>query len=175
MKKLILLLLSMLVSQFCFGQWKEGSVAGCQDAEFNRKVNKMLNYSVEVISVKDLKENLDDYVLLDTRELEEYLVSHIPGATHFGYDEPKFEELDNMSKDQNIVVYCSIGYRSEKIGEQLLKHGFTNVHNLYGSIFEWANCGYELEDPMHHPTQQIHTYNKRWSKWMNNQSYEKVW
>lgn len=175
MKKLFLFVFSFLAAQVSYGQWQEGSIAGCQDVNFNRKVNKMLNYSVDVISVKDLKENLDNYVLLDARELEEYLVSHIPGAMHLGYDNPQFDILHKLSKDENIVVYCSIGYRSEKIGEKLLEQGFTDVKNLYGSIFEWANCGYELEDPRDKPTQQVHTYNKKWSKWLLNEGYEKVW
>lgn len=175
MKKFLLLVFLMMVSVLGYGQWEEGSIAGCQDVDFNRKVNKMLNHSVDVISVKDLKESENKIVILDARELEEYLVSHIPGATHFGYDNPHYELLDELDKDQEIVVYCSIGYRSEKIGEQLLKRGFTQVRNLYGSIFEWANCGYELEDPRDNPTFQVHTYNKKWSKWLLNHAYEKVW
>lgn len=168
---------------FCFfllpalgqAQWVEGSMAGCQNPEFNRKVNKVLNYSVEVIGVQELNKNMDKYVLLDIRELEEYTTSHIPGAIYFGSDKPKYQVLDDIPKDTPIVVYCSIGYRSEKMGEKLLKRGYTNVQNLYGSIFEWANCGYPLEDPMEHATQAVHTYNKRWSKWVTNEAYEKTW
>ena len=36
--------------------------------------------------------------------------------------------------------------RSEKIGKKLLDMGYTNVKNLYGSIFEWANQGNILVD-----------------------------
>ena len=152
------------------------SVKGyCENEAFNNKVDKVLSHTVDVISVKELHENLDTYTLLDTRELNEYLISHIPGAIHLGYDHPKYETLDTLSKDTEIVVYCSIGYRSEKIGEKLKEQGFTKVKNLYGSIFEWANQDYLLEDPMNHPTEQVHTYNKRWSKWVDNEKVEKVY
>lgn len=171
----ILTLLLMASSTFAQGQWVEGTMAGCQDPDFNRKVNKMLNYSVDVIGVQELQKNLSDYVVLDIRENEEYSTSHIPGAVYFGYDDPEFHLLDNINKDTPIVVYCSIGYRSEKMGEKLLKRGYTKVVNLYGSIFEWANCGFPLETPQDHSTNQVHTYNKKWSKWLLNEGYEKVW
>ena len=43
------------------------------------------------------------------------------------------------SKSDTIVLYCSIGYRSEKIGEKLVEMGYGHVFNLYGGIFEWVN------------------------------------
>jgi len=113
--------------------------------------------------------------LLDARELEEYVVSRIPGAIHFGYDNPKWSLLESVAKDKEIIVYCSIGYRSEKIGEKLIKRGYTNVRNLYGSIFEWANRGYTLEGPRQRTTNKVHTYNKKWSTWVLNDSVQKVY
>ena len=171
----LLLLCFLVLPTLGQAQWVEGSMAGCQDPDFNRKVNKLLNYSVDVIGVQDLHKDLDKYVLLDIREQEEYTISHIPGALYFGSDKPTYQVLDDLPKDTPIIVYCSIGYRSEKMGEKIKKRGFTNVQNLYGSIFEWANCGYPLEDAMEHETQMIHTYNKRWSKWVTNEDYEKTW
>jgi len=162
MKKIALIISSLFVSLLSFGQWTESPMAHCENADFNRKVNKMLNYSVDVISVSDLKKELDNYIILDARELEEYTVSRIPGAIHFGYDLPKWTMLDTIDKDKEVVVYCSIGYRSEKIGEQLIQKGYTNVRNLYGSIFEWANQGYDLLGPRERKTNKVHTYSKKW-------------
>ena len=164
-----LLLPTLGQSQTAVGQ------AACQNPDFNKKVKRVLSHSVNQIGVQELKGTIDNYVLLDIRELEEYSISHIPGAIYFGYDNPKYEVLDDLPKDTPIIVYCSIGYRSEKMGEKLLKRGYTNVQNLYGSIFEWANCGYLLVDPMEQATQNIHTYNKRWSKWVFNEDYQKTW
>ena len=170
--KSLLVIFSLLLLKTVSAQDVKGY---CENEAFNKKVDNVLSHTVEVISVKELHEHLDEYTLLDTRELNEYLISHIPGAIQFGYDNPKYDILDTISKDTEIVVYCSIGYRSEKIGEKLKKQGFTNVKNLYGSIFEWANQDYLLEDPMNHPTEQVHTYNKRWSKWVDNEKVEKVY
>jgi predicted sulfurtransferase len=59
-----------------------------------------------------------------------------------------------------------VGYRSEKVGEKLQELGFQNVKNLYGGIFQWKNEGFEVENSLSMPTDSVHTYNKRWSKWL---------
>ena len=172
MKKLALSFLCIIISLVSYGQWVESPTGHCENPEFNRKVNRLLNYSVDVIDVSDLNGHLEEFTLLDIRELDEYLVSHLPGASHFGYDQPKWDILDTIDKDQPIVVYCSIGYRSEKIGEKLMKKGFTNVRNLYGSIFEWANQNYPMVDKDGNATNSVHGYNKRWSKWVTNDAID---
>jgi len=141
---------------------------------FDNEVNTYLSYSVPVISVAECKE-LENVVLLDAREEEEFQVSHIPNATHIGYQSPKFEVLDNLSKDTPIIMYCSIGYRSEKLGEKLQEKGFTNVYNLYGSIFAWVNAGNKVVDTKGNQTSRVHTYNKKWSQWVFGDKVEKVY
>jgi rhodanese-related sulfurtransferase len=73
----------------------------------------------------------------------------------------------DLSADKNrlIVVYCSIGVRSEIIGKKLMKHGFTNVYNLYGGLFEWVNKGGSV---FHKgiQTQKVHAYSKKWSRYL---------
>lgn len=146
-----------------------------ENPEFEKKLNTILSYSVPLISVDDLQKYKDRYIILDTRESKEYQTSHIRNALFTGYDEPDFAVLKDLPKGQPIVVYCSVGYRSEKIGAQLKKMGFTEVYNLYGSLFEWANKGYPLVSENDTQTDTIHTFNKRWSKWVTHPAYTKIW
>lgn len=143
-------------------------------AAFDKKISSYLSFTVPLVGVEDLKK-MDEVLLVDTRKKKEYQVSHIPGAIFGGYSDFDIARLGNIPKDKAIVVYCSIGYRSEKIGEKLQKAGFSNVSNLYGSIFEWANQGNPLEDQAGNPTKKIHTYNKKWSRWLEEGKGEKVW
>ena len=143
--------------------------------KFDTRVSNLINFSVPVISVDELNQNISDYTIFDTREEEEYVVSHIEGSKYLGYNDFDSSRLENIPKDAKIVLYCSVGYRSEKIGEKLSKLGFTNVYNLYGSIFEWVNHGYKIVDNYGLETQKIHTYNKKWSKWLDESKAEKVW
>ena len=143
--------------------------------DFDQKISSLLNFKVPLIGVETLKENKEDYILLDAREREEYNVSHIKDARYIGYKNLNIKELNTIPKDKKIVLYCSIGYRSEKIGERLQKMGYTQVFNLYGSIFEWANQGNPVVDQNGRPTEYVHGYNKSWSKWLDDSKVKKTW
>ena len=142
---------------------------------FDAELNKLLNYSVPVISVDELNDQLNDVKIFDTRELKEYLISHLPNAVHIGFNDFKKDIFEKINKDEKIVLYCSVGYRSEKIGNKLQKMGFKNVYNLYGSIFEWANKGYPVENFTNKNTKEVHTYNEKWSQWVTNPDIKKIW
>lgn len=146
-----------------------------ESKKFSKLLGGMVKNSVPLIGVEQLNDNKESYVILDARELSEYKVSHIEGARYIGYDEVDFNVVEDFSKDTPIVIYCSIGVRSEKIGEKLKQQGFTNVQNLYGSIFEWANKGYDLVDNAGYPTTKVHGYSWLWGKWMVNENYEKIY
>ena len=115
--------------------------------------------------IRLIEEN-DNIILLDTREPDEYKVSHIRNAIHVGYDSFNISKVAGVPKDAVIIAYCSIGYRSERVGENLIKAGYTNTMNLYGGIFEWINNSYPVVDPAKNITQRIHPYNKMWGKWL---------
>lgn len=157
------------------------SAASAQNARstnpsFERKIDFLLSESVPFKYVSDLtEESIKEFVLLDAREKEEYDVSRISDARYIGYKKPDFSAVSDVDKDAPILVYCSIGYRSEKIGKKLKKQGYTNVYNLYGSIFEWVNQGKVIEDSNGDKTKDIHTYSKKWSKWMINPEYKGVY
>lgn len=167
----------LLVFSFSLVNVAQSQIASyCSNPNFEDKIASTIQFSIPVLSVHELKQmDFSDIILLDARELEEYETSHIQSAHFFGYDSPNFESLSNIEKEKTIIVYCSIGYRSEKIGEKLQEIGFSNVYNLYGSIFEWSNAGYPIYDKSDKETKQIHTYNKKWSKWVFNEALEKVW
>ena len=99
--------------------------------------------------------------VLDARTQPEYAVSHLKTAVRIDPIAPDLTALLTVSKDTPIVVYCSIGYRSAKIAQQLEQEGFSCVFNLSGGIFQWAN----EERPIfrdEHPTQLVHPYDAMW-------------
>lgn len=123
--------------------------------------------NVPYASVEMIKSNLD-FVLLDARELKEYKVSHLKNALHVGYDHFDLEKTTSKLAGKNalIVVYCSIGIRSEDIAEKLQKAGYKNVFNLFGGIFEWKNKQNIVVDSLNNPTEKVHTFSKEWSTWL---------
>jgi rhodanese-related sulfurtransferase len=142
---------------------------------FDEKVTGLIDFSVPVISVQELYKSKSDYIILDTREKEEYDISHIQDAKYIGYKDFDKKKMTAIPKDSKIVLYCSVGYRSEKIGKKLQKLGYTNVYNLFGSIFEWVNQGYMVVDNLNHPVFKVHTYDKKWSQWVDEDKAVKVY
>lgn len=136
-------------------------------AEFHQMLTDTYKQTVPLFS-PDTKgvSIVDSFQILDTRELAEYKVSHLPGAIHVGYDAFSENRLADLDKNKPVIVYCSIGYRSERIGEKLLKMGFTDVQNLYGGIFWWKYMGLPIVDQQEAPTEKVHTYNRRWGQWL---------
>ncbi|WP_052051076.1 rhodanese-like domain-containing protein [Leptolyngbya sp. KIOST-1] len=98
-------------------------------------------------------------ILLDVRRDDEFAVSHLPGA----YSAPDLKAalaLD-LARDRPIVAYCSVGYRSARLAAQLKAAGYTQVYNLAGSLFQWANDGRSLVQAGQ-PTSVVHPYNRCW-------------
>lgn len=126
--------------------------------------------SIPYISVEELRmlQLNSDIAILDSRELDEFTVSHIAKAKFVGYNEFSIDKVSEeiLSKDAPIVIYCSLGIRSEEVGEKLKKAGFTNVKNLYGGIFEWKNKEYPILNNNNNVTDSVHTFSKSWGKWL---------
>ena len=124
--------------------------------------------SVPYISVQELAMPKTEAIILDARELDEYKVSHIDNAVHVGYDEFDLDTVVKSLPDTSstIVVYCSVGIRSENIAHKLKKAGYYNVLNLYGGIFEWKNNNFPVYDFNENKTEDIHVFSKAWSKWL---------
>ena len=124
--------------------------------------------SVPYISVQELAMPKTEAIILDARESKEYETSHIKDALCVGYDffniETVLETIKN--KDEQIVVYCSLGIRSEDIAEKLKIAGYTNVYNLYGGIFEWKNKDFNVYNSEDIATENVHTFSEEWSQWL---------
>ncbi len=134
---------------------------------YNLLLKKLLKHDVPEISIDSLHKINETVLLLDAREIAEFNVSHLNNAEYVGYKTFNIDSLRNTNKNQPIVVYCSVGYRSEKITEKLMNAGFTNVKNLYGGIFEWKNKKLDVYDAKG-LTNNVHPYNSTWGIWLKN-------
>ncbi len=76
-------------------------------------------------------------VLIDVRTPVEQQVSRIPGAVSIPYEQLG-NHLDELNRDQSIVVFCRVGKRSARALKLLREAGFTHVRNLSGGINAWV-------------------------------------
>ena len=158
MKRILLISLLILWKVSLYGQ-----------ETLEEVLNKYNHKKVPYIAVAELKnlQQKNKVVILDSRELAEFKVSHIEGAIFVGYDHFRLSSLpDNVDKKTPIVVYCTLGVRSEVIANQLVENGYTDVKNLYGGISEWKNKDYIVIDSIQRMTENIHVYSKKWGKWL---------
>ena len=139
--------------------------AQTDNGAFKAMLETMYKKTVPLVSVAELK-RMPNVVLLDTRARTEYDVSHLPNARWVGYDDFDLKRVSDIPKEANVVLYCSVGYRSERVGEKLLAAGYQRVHNLYGSLFEWVNQGNPVVDKAGKPTQRVHAYSRLWGIWL---------
>lgn len=105
-------------------------------------------------------------LLLDARAPQEYAVSHLPDANLTETEQKALALLQDTPKERHIVIYCSVGYRSSALAQKLQQAGFTNVFNLEGSIFEWANEG----KPVYQGKRQVslvHPFDKKWGLYLH--------
>lgn len=144
------------------------SFSGLAQKKLSKLLKQQNTESIPYISVEDLKTEKESVILLDSREEKEFNTSHLQNAICVGYDSFNLDVVKPKlpNKDSKIVVYCSLGIRSEDIAEKLKKAGYTNVYNLYGGIFEWKNNDLEVLNSQKQPTDSVHTFSKEWSRWL---------
>lgn len=92
------------------------------------------------ITVEELKTRLDGgekLNILDVREQHEYDEFNLNGKLiPLGSLQNQLEELEDW-KDQEIIVHCRSGARSNMAKQIMLASGFTNVRNLLGGVLDW--------------------------------------
>jgi rhodanese-related sulfurtransferase len=100
-------------------------------------------------------------LVLDARTKVEYQVSHLKDAVLDDAARPSLRPLRGRPTTDPIVVYGSVGYRSARLAHWLAGQGYTNVRNLSGGIFQWANDDRPVFRDAR-PTTEVHPYDRRW-------------
>ncbi|CAM2762148.1 rhodanese domain protein [Legionella steigerwaltii] len=104
---------------------------------------------IKEITPKVLKEKIESkepMFLIDVRELNEWETGYIPTAMHLskGIIERDIEKKIPNLNDQ-VVVYCSGGFRCALVAESLQKMGYTHVYSLETGLQGWLDEGYSLQ------------------------------
>ncbi|MEI7549066.1 MAG: adenylyltransferase/sulfurtransferase MoeZ [Actinomycetes bacterium] len=95
------------------------------------------------ISVNDLKGRMDrgeDFMLIDVREINEWEIVKIPGATLI----PKQEFLDGsilekLPHDKQIILHCKSGARSAECLAVIKDAGFKDAVHVGGGVLAWVH------------------------------------
>lgn len=146
------------------------SISSFAQSSLKQLLKKYNQETIPYIYVNDINTNDNETIFLDAREKKEFEISHLKKATYVGYNNFNLKRtLKKLPKDKNskIIVYCSLGVRSEDIAEKIKAAGYTNVFNLYGGIFEWKNNEKSVYDSQNKLTNKVHAFDKEWGTWLN--------
>jgi rhodanese-related sulfurtransferase len=92
------------------------------------------------ITPQALKARLDKPgapLLLDVRQDWETKLCRLPNAVHIPIEEIEMR-VEELNREDDIVVYCHQGVRSAAVAEFLRSLGFKSVQNLSGGLDLWA-------------------------------------
>src|SRR6266700_4087994 len=86
---------------------------------------------IDIEEYKEMREDGEEHVLVDTREESEWNAGHVAGAVHLskGIIERDIETRV-PDKSTKLILYCGGGFRSALAGDNLQKMGYTNVISL---------------------------------------------
>lgn len=86
---------------------------------------------------KLVKENKDS-LILDVRDAKDYDKGHIENAINIPVDniESRIDEIEKY-KENDILIYCSIGRKSARAAELLVKKGYNKVYNTVDGVKEY--------------------------------------
>ena len=136
---------------------------------YRQLLRTIYRHTVPTVPAADLARELQQAaappLLLDVRSPAEFRVSHLAGAQFVDFDSVPTAQFAGLDREQPVVVYCSVGLRSERLGERLHALGFRHVRNLYGGLFEWVNEGHLVVNAAG-ATADVHPYSTFWGSWL---------
>ena len=103
--------------------------------------------TVPTCSVQQLKDILEkeNPFILDVRDIKNWrAVGHIHGAHHLYIGELPLH-LDEIPRDEHIVIYCDAGYKGSLAASILLSHRIHNITNVLGGMTAWKKAGFRIE------------------------------
>jgi rhodanese-related sulfurtransferase len=107
-----------------------------------------IRFRITEISVNEMAKKLAEqlaFYLIDVRELAEYQQGAIPKAIHLSKGIIERDIEKQISDFQaEIIVYCSGGFRSCLVADNLQKMGYLHVTSLAGGLRAWLAAGYPL-------------------------------
>jgi rhodanese-related sulfurtransferase len=90
---------------------------------------------------KSLIESNSSLIILDVRTREEYDNCHIKEAILIPVSELE-DHLNELSKEEEFLIYCRTGNRSTNSVNILKANGYTKIFHLKDGITAWIQAGY---------------------------------
>jgi rhodanese-related sulfurtransferase len=123
------------------------SACGKSPSESGSTQTTQASESIEQVDADQFKKLTEspNALVLDVRTAAEVAEGHLPNAVNIDiYGSDFMAKVQELPKDREILVYCTVGARSQQAADILSKQGFAKVYNLDGGIVAWQRNGFEV-------------------------------
>jgi len=80
--------------------------------------------------------------IIDARSPEEFALNHIEGSVNFNLQTENYAKyVEKLDQAKPVFIYSIGAGRSNALAKELLKNGFSDVHDLEGGIAAWIGGG----------------------------------
>ena len=102
---------------------------------------------IPIETVLEMRENKDDFMLVDVMSVDSFQEGHIPGACNIPLSTNEEKIIQGMDKNKSLVVYCACYHctASSDAARRFQELGFTNVFDYKAGKQGWQSAGLELE------------------------------
>ncbi|ATP40746.1 sulfurtransferase [Solibacillus sp. R5-41] len=90
------------------------------------------------IQIDEVAQKMEEgYIVLDVREVNEFAEGHIPGAQNKSLSALQANDYSELSKDENYIIICRSGNRSQTASDILQIEGYSIV-NVAQGMSSWT-------------------------------------
>ncbi len=126
-----------------------------------RELLKQAKESIREVEPAQVEPRLDQVVLLDVREPDEYEQGALPGAVHLPRGHLEMQVEGRLpDKSAPIVIYCAGGVRSAFAAKTLGEIGYTDVESMVGGFNRWKDEGRPWSTPQSLSAEQRNRYQR---------------
>lgn len=88
---------------------------------------------------------MDKVKVIDVRSELQFTDKHIKNAINIEVENDDLKSyLDQLDKNEPLLIYCNKGGQSERCARILQDKGFTLIYDMQGGISKWDESGREV-------------------------------
>lgn len=93
--------------------------------------SNIISGAIPIITWRELVQQKNEVMLIDTRTPEEFSFGSIPGAINIPLDDLR-DRMSEVPTSKPVVLFCAVGLRGYLAQRILMGNGYRNVRNLSG-------------------------------------------
>lgn len=103
--------------------------------------------TIQELNIEQYQEQFEngnaEYLLVDVREINEYLATRVPNAINIPLSEFQIR-FNEITSDKPLILICQTGVRSLMAAQFMMENGYKDVYNFTEGTLGWMRRGLPL-------------------------------